>query len=308
MEFISNIIQLPMKIAGFSFIKNAIINEYPIVESITSILPICDEFVIAVGKSEDETLQLIKDIPSKKIRIIETTWDEDIREGGRVFAMETDKAFQHISKDVDWAFYIQGDECIHEQYLNTIQKEMASALHDPRIEGLLFKYHHFYGSYDFIAQSRKWYRREIRIVKRSLDIKSYKDAQGFRIENRKMKVKLIDAYVNHYGWVKAPVGLIKKGQNFRSFYDKEAVKTEILPTATFDYGNADHLEPFKGTHPQVMQNRVNALNWKFDVDITKVKSTHSFRQRMLQKVFELTGIRIGEHKNYTLITNKQRLI
>ena len=60
-----------MKVAGFTIIRNAIKFDYPVVEAITSILPICDEFVVAVGNSDDETLQLIKQIDSPKIKIFE---------------------------------------------------------------------------------------------------------------------------------------------------------------------------------------------------------------------------------------------
>ena len=137
-----------MKVTGFSFIRNAIKFDYPIIEAITSILPICDEFIIAVGNSDDDTLELIKGIGSDKIKIIETTWDDSLREGGRVLAVETDKAFQEISADTDWCFYIQGDECVHEKYLPIIKKAMEENLHTNHIEGLLFNYLHFYGSYD----------------------------------------------------------------------------------------------------------------------------------------------------------------
>jgi hypothetical protein len=51
-----------MKVSGFSFIKNALIYDFPIVEAITSILPICDEFIVAVGDSDDDTLDLIAQI------------------------------------------------------------------------------------------------------------------------------------------------------------------------------------------------------------------------------------------------------
>ncbi len=132
-----------MKVTGFSFIKNAIIYDYPIIEAITSILPICDEFVVAVGESDDNTLDLIRNI-DKKIRIVETKWDESLREGGRVLAVETDKAFAAISDDTDWAFYIQGDEVVHEKYLDTIKDAMIRFKDDKIVDGLLFKYCHFY--------------------------------------------------------------------------------------------------------------------------------------------------------------------
>jgi len=112
-----------MKVSGFTVIRNAVKYDYPIVEAIQSILPLCDEVVVAVGNSDDDTLQLIQNI-DPKIRIIETIWDDTLREGGRVLAVETDKAFAAISSDSDWAFYIQGDEVIHENYHSTILAAM----------------------------------------------------------------------------------------------------------------------------------------------------------------------------------------
>ena len=41
----------PMRVSGFTFIRNAIHYDYPIVEAIHSILPLCDEVVVAVGNS-----------------------------------------------------------------------------------------------------------------------------------------------------------------------------------------------------------------------------------------------------------------
>jgi hypothetical protein len=164
----------------FTFIRNAVQYDYPIVEAIKSILPLCDEFVVAVGKSEDNTLQLIQSIQDTRIRIIETEWDDSLREGGRVLAVETDKAYQAISDDVDWCFYIQGDEAVHEKYHPAIRNAMETYKDMPNIEGLLFDYLHFYGSYDYVGSSYRWYRKEVRIVRKRKDIYSYRDAQGFR--------------------------------------------------------------------------------------------------------------------------------
>ncbi|WP_431200320.1 glycosyltransferase family 2 protein [Mucilaginibacter sp. P25] len=210
-----------MKVSGFTFIKNAVRNDYPIVEAITSILPLCDEFIVVVGNSDDGTRGLIEGINSPVIKIIDSVWDESLREGGKVFAAETDKAFAAISPDADWCFYIQGDEAVHEKYHPLIKKEMHEALNKPNIEGLLFKYLHFYGSYDYYGHSRRWYRREIRLLKNIKGIHSYRDAQGFRLDDRKINVKLIDAYIYHYGWAKPPQGLTHKVRNFNKFYHDE---------------------------------------------------------------------------------------
>ena len=292
-----------MKVAGFSFIRNAVKNDYPIVEAITSVLPVCDAFYIALGESDDGTEELIRSIASPKIKVIKTVWNESLRAGGAVFAAETDKAFQAIPADYDWAFYIQGDECVHEKYLPVIKLEMERNLEDKRVDGLLFKYLHFYGSYDFYSHSRRWYRREIRIVRNNKTIHAYRDAQGFRIDNRKINVKLIDAYIYHYGWVKPPLGLKNKVQNFNQFYHDEAwiAANEPLQTADFDFKNADRLLPFNGTHPAVMQKRVAASNWKLLVDPQKISSEMSVRRKILQKIEDLTGWRVSEYRNYKLL-------
>ncbi|HOG19509.1 MAG TPA: hypothetical protein PKW37_03600, partial [Salinivirgaceae bacterium] len=146
-----------MKVTGFTFIRNAVKYDYPVVEAIKSILPICDNFVVAVGKSEDSTLDLIRSIDATKIKIIETVWDDSLREGGKVLADETNKAFAAIDTDTDWAFYIQGDEVVHEKYLDTIKSAMSKYKDNPKVDGLLFKYKHFYGSYDYVGSSLKWY-------------------------------------------------------------------------------------------------------------------------------------------------------
>lgn len=290
-----------MKVTGFTFIRNAVKNDYPVIEAITSILPLCDEFIVAHGDSSDNTLNLVKGIGSDKIKIIQTVWNSDVREGGRVFAEETDKAFAAISADTDWAFYIQGDECVHEKYLPVIRKEMELNLNDSQVEGLLFNYVHFYGSYDYYADSRQWYRREIRVLKKNDGVRSYRDAQGFRINGRKIKVKLIDACIYHYGWVKPPYGLANKVMNFNLFYDKDAKEREVLTTDSFDYGNADNLKLFTDSHPNVMQNRIQSTNWKFDNDPLKIKNHRSLRRRVLNKIYQITGYRIGEYKNYKIV-------
>jgi hypothetical protein len=290
-----------MKVAGFTFIRNAVKNDYPVVEAITSILPVCDEFVVALGNCDDGTRQLIEGINSPKIKILDTVWDETKRSGGTVFAEETDKAFNAISADADWAFYIQGDECVHEKYHATIRKEMEDSLNDPKIEGLLFKYLHFYGSYDFYSHSRRWYRREIRIIRNNRSIHSYRDAQGFRLDNRKIHVKLIDAYIYHYGWVKPPNGIVKKMHNFNQFYHGEQAAQTEAPTYDFDYSNADKLIPFTGTHPSPMLKRIAAANWKLNIDWKAIKKKMPFRRKVLQKIEELTGWRVSEYRNYKTV-------
>jgi hypothetical protein len=286
-----------MKISGFTFVRNAVRYDYPVVESITSILPIVDEFIVSVGNSEDNTLGLIESIQSSKIKITHSVWDDTLREGGKVLAIETDKAFSQISPESNWAFYLQADEVVHEKYLDLIRKEAQEHLGNPEVEGLLFNYLHFYGTYDYTGDSRRWYDREIRIIRNDRSIHSWLDAQGFRKNGRKLNVKLIDASIYHYGWVKHPKHQQHKRENFETYWGHQA-KAEN--DALFNYLNdADSLKKFEGTHPAVMQKRVNEKNWELDFNLSKKKM--SLKDALLYRVEKLTGKRLFDYKNYHII-------
>lgn len=286
-----------MKVAGFTFVRNAIKYDYPVLESIQSVLPLCDEFIVCLGRSEDETEALIRSIASDKIKIIHSVWDDSLREGGRVLAIETDKAFDAVSADADWAIYIQADEVIHEKYHPEIRRAMQDRLSDLAVEGLLFRYLHFYGTYDYVGDSRKWYRNEIRIIRNNKQIRSWKDAQGFRKQGEKLAVKAIDAEIYHYGWVKSPQKQQEKQKIFHKLWHADSVAEKMAGQADeFDYSKIDSLSLFKGTHPQVMQERLASVNWNFEFNVKEKKL--SFKNRLMHLLETLTGYRFFEYKNY----------
>jgi hypothetical protein len=290
-----------MKVCGFCFVRNGVKFDYPMEQAILSILPLCDKIIVAVGQSEDQTLEKIRSI-GPKVEVLETVWDESLRQEGRILAVETDKAFQAIGEEYDWAFYIQADEVIHEKYLPAIEKAMRENLLQSHVEGLLFMYVHFFGSYDFIALNHWWYRREIRIVRNRKDIFSYKDAQGFRKKpNQKLNVKLIDAEVYHYGYVKEPVALQKKVDSLKKFYNNE-VLNDNSGDESRRYAYEQLNEPvkkFEGTHPQVMKERISQKNWPFAPDFS-IKY-NSLKDRFKRTIFRYTGWIPGEYRNYKLI-------
>lgn len=292
-----------MKVTGFTIIRNAIKYDYPVKEAIASVLPLCDEFLVGVGNSEDGTKELILSINSPKIKIIDTVWDDTKREGGLVLSIETNKVFDAISKDTDWCFYIQSDECIHEKDIDSIKQSMAKYYHDDRVQGLLFNYKHFYGHYSYVGVGRRWYSHEIRIIKNDKRIRSYKDAQGFRtIDGQKLNVMPVNASIYHYGWVKSPKAQQAKQENFhKMWHDDEWMKKNIPVVEEFDYSNIDFLEKFDGSHPAVYKERIASANWIFTYDPKKIKV--SVKQRLLYFVERICGWRIGENRNYRLLKN-----
>ena len=291
-----------MRVAGFTFIRNAIKYDFPVAESILSVLPLCDEFYVAVGDSEDNTRELIKTISPDKIRIINTTWSTELQSGGVVYADETNKAFDSIPGEFDWCFYIQGDEVIHEKFIPVIRKAMKENLNNKEVEGLLMAFRHFYGTYDYVGDSRRWYRNEIRIIRNDKSIRSYRDAQGFRKNGKKLKVVPVDAEVFHYGWVRHPHYMQQKIEAVRVHYEGITIEEASVQAVAeeFNYsGKYDALARFEGTHPAVMQARISRLNWQVDVDLNR--KNMKLRYRILYWIEKSTGLRLFEYRNYKLV-------
>lgn len=287
-----------MKVLGFTFVRNGLKFDYPFLESIKSFLPLCEEIVIAVGKSEDQTLERIKSLNSPKLKLLETIWDESLRTGGKILAQQTNIALEQIKSD--WAIYLQADEILHEQDYPKIISAMEHYKNIDEVQGLLFNYKHFYGSYNYIGDSRRWYRHEIRIIKPISGVGSWGDAQGFRIDGHKLHVKAVDATIYHYGWVKPPKIQQLKQRNFNKFWHPDHwVEQQVGIKAEYDYCQGGKLKLFDGSHPAVMNERIHCQNWQFFYDKTKIKYT--IKEKILNAIENKFGWRIGEYKNYILI-------
>lgn len=254
-----------MKVSGFTIIRNGVMYAYPFKEAILSILPLCNEMIINVGRSDDNTLEVIKSLNDKRIKIFVSEWDFNLK-NGLVLSTETNKALQKCSGD--WCFYIQSDEVLHEKYIPVVKDSMNKYLNNEKIEGLRFKYEHFYGSYDYVQDNyRNWYIKETRVIKRHDNIVSWGDAMDFRHKDgSRLSVKDIDAKIYHYGWVRPPEKLIKKRISFELLYD-DSEKTKEKISNLHNYDDLGNLKKFNETHPEVMKEIIEESNWDFDAKL-----------------------------------------
>lgn len=269
-----------MRISGFTMCRNADKLYYPIRAVIESILPIVDEFIVALGKGDpdDRTLAEIEKIHSDKVKVIHTEWDIEAYPNGMENAHQTDIAKAACSGD--WLFYLQADEVVHEKFLPIIKATCEKYLKDQRVEGLLFNYMHFWGDYDHYVNYHGWYPKEIRIVRNDPEIHSFESAQSFRripdFDGKsyrkkegtyKLHVAPVDAWIYHYGWVRPPSRMQSKTKALDAIHKGEegASKMHSGRSLDFDYGNLSRLPVFNGTHPVVMQEWIAEFDWKIDL-------------------------------------------
>lgn len=237
-----------MKVSAFTFIKNGQILGYPFLQSIQSVLPIVDEFIINVGDSDDDTLLLVESISSSKIRIIKSRWNDGMKDRGYVYGQQ--KMISQFNCTGDWAFYIEGDEIYHENDLNKIKSSMQDHLEDSNVEALVFDFYHFYGNGGTYLDSPGWYRSEARIIKNS--VRSYAPDGLFWVvldhnkKGRYPRAKHTGVHCYHYGWVRTEEQMNLKSKKVQKYWGKKYSKV--------DYSQIDSLilKEFKGSHPQII--------------------------------------------------------
>lgn len=285
-------------VSGFTIVRNAIRLDFPLEASIRSILPVCDEVIVNVGRSEDATLDLVKSIDDPRIRILETEWDTGL--GAAMLAQETWRAMRACRHP--WGIYIQADEVLHERGAELVAEAIRRWDGDARVEGLLVHYLHFYGTVDTIARNRRWYRREVRAVRldSALDVRPYGDAQGFRVGpgHRKIRARLTGAEMFHYGWARRAQALSRKRvEDSRIYHGTEAEERDLPPLEWFP-----GLRPYAGGHPAAAAGWVaaHAADGHRPIAPRRFRPEH-LRFYLSNIVERLTGERIFEFRNYKLV-------
>lgn len=317
-----------MKLSGFTFVKNAEKLYIPVKQSILSVLPWVDEFVIALGEgdNDDHTQEIIDSIGSDKIKVIHTKWDIEQYPKNTIYAHETDIAKEACTGD--WLVYIQSDEAMHEEDWPKIKSACEKYLDKEEVEGFLFHYKHFWGDYKHYHKSHKWYPKEIRIIRNDSQIHSWRDAQSFRKfeqfdysyedylrkeGSRKLQVIQLNATIFHYGYVRPPKMMSYKSHRARnSFLGKDV---DDPNQQLFDYGPLQKLEKFEGTHPKAMHSWMEDFDWgdqlQYQGKIRDDRPLHKhekFKYRAISWIENNLrgGKHLGGFKNYILLKSKTK--
>ncbi len=285
-----------MKVSAFTFIKNGQILGYPFLQSIQSILPIVDEFIVNVGESEDDTLKMIHSIKDKKIRIIESKWNDEMQDRGYVYGQQ--KMIAQFNCTGDWAFYIEGDEVYHEKDLDLIKSSMKLYLNDSNVEALVFDFKHFYGNANSILNSPGWYRSEARIIKNS--VRSYAPDGLFWLVLDSNKVgrypqaKHTGASCYHYGWVRSEQEMNLKSEKVKHYWGDEPVK--------INYSQMDQkiIKEFHDSHPEIIKDWLPKDVGLYKVDSSFKPSRKQIKHRLMIKLENLFGLDLSK-KHYKLL-------
>jgi len=290
-----------MKVSGFTFLRNGQRLGYPFVASIRSILPLVDEFVVALGPCDDDTEKMLRAIGDPKIRIIPTTWNENLRSDYSVkgFVYGQQKSIALFNCTGDWAFYLEADEVLHENDLPKIRAAMEKHLGDERVEALAFDYLHFYGNKNTIAWSPGWYRSEVRIIRNTIPAWS-SEALFFNVvtghkKSRYPRAAHTNATIYHYGWVRSEAQMNLKSASVLKFWNNRT-----LAPVNYAQMDAAALKLFSGKHPQVVQEWLPVAEGIFLTDPNYQPTARERKHRRMLWLEKRLGVQFSK-KHYQLI-------
>lgn len=289
-----------MKISGFTFLRNGQKLGYPFVESIRSVLPIVDEFIIALGPCEDDTEKMLRGIGDDKIKIISTQWNEKMRSDYSIkgFVYGQQKSIALFNCTGDWAFYLEGDEVIHEDDLPRIRAAMEKYLDDSRVEAIAFDYLHFYGNKNTIAWSPRWYRSEVRILRNTIPAWAPKGLFFTVLDTQKKsrypRAAHCGATIYHYGWVRSEAQMKLKSDAVAK------MGRDTTPMTGYSQVDSATLRPFAGSHPKVTQNWLPAAEGIFQADPNYKISAREKKHRLMLKLENWFGVKFNK-KHYRLV-------
>ncbi|HVU09508.1 MAG TPA: glycosyltransferase [Verrucomicrobiae bacterium] len=290
-----------MKISGFTFLRNGQKLGYPFVESIRSVLPLVDEFIVALGPCDDDTEKMLREIGDAKIRVIPTQWNERIKNDYSIkgFVYGQQKSIALFNCTGDWAFYLEGDEVVHENDLPKIRAAMERRLGDERVEALAFDYLHFYGNPNTIAWSPAWYRSEVRVIRNTIPAWAPKGLFFTVLETQKQarypRAAHTGATIYHYGWVRNETQMDLKVSATHKFWDNKP-----LPVTDYSRVDSQVLKLFSGTHPKIMSGWLPKAEGIFQADPGYKLNRREKKHRFMLKLEKWFGFRFNK-KHYKLV-------
>jgi glycosyltransferase involved in cell wall biosynthesis len=286
-----------MQVSGCTFLRNGHKMGYPFVESIRSILPLVDEYVVALGPCDDDTEERLRGIGDPKIRILPTRWNERIRSDYSVkgFVYGQQKSIALFNCTGDWAFYLEADEVVHEKDLPGIRAAMERYLEDERVEALAFDYLHFYGNANTFGWSPRWYRTEARILRNTIPAWGPEGLFFVVLDSHKQgrypRAAHSGATIYHYGWVRSEAQMNLKLQAVERHWSSRRV------SLCYDEVDQATLRPFTGTHPAVMRDWLPSAQGLFQANPAHRLTPREKKHRIMLKLEQWFGVRFNK-KHY----------
>jgi glycosyltransferase involved in cell wall biosynthesis len=293
-------------VSGLTIIRNGVKLNYPFMEVIRSALPICDEYIVVAGDSDDETLVQLATLNDERVKIIHTKWSPLVTPQKCLLAQQTNIGLAYCTGR--WCLFQQGNEVLHEKDLPNLRKLMETHADNQEVEAMLVERLTFWSDFNhFVAAYPRRHKYTARIIRPNIGTYSIRDGMSFAIfdnfSTHGRYPRSIDtgADLYRYDYVHSVE------QQERKF--SEAVHrsgTGIKANDDYFYQNypRQFIALFTGTHPAVMKARQNAHSDqnRLDLELSRTRLTLRERKRLLEShIYNRFGLPESSRNRFKLI-------
>ena len=251
------------KISVYTYLKNGEKFDYPFLESILSVIEVCDECIVCCASdSEDQTWLYLQRLEKMfpKIRLLPSElWKEKNLVDGAVIRLAAEEAMSYCTGD--WLWHLQADEVYTRADARTL-RELVNTYHRQAVDGFIFNVLHFYAGYDqqITAQAAEigWYQKCIRLIRAGAG-HHIGDAWTIVMSDLKPSTAIpVDVTIYHYGHVRDKEAMRTKATYMETLYHALPDTYEFCPEGKFEYSQVPqkYLKPFLTPHPETMQLRI----------------------------------------------------
>ncbi len=252
----------PSNISGCVAARNSVKFGYPLRECLESLVPICDEVVLAYDPTTDDgTPELaIRLRDELGIVLFESPWDMNNMKKGLEIGHQSQVAMDACSPSTEWRLCVQQDEAFHEEDHSKIQELVRNDL--PGVTGFDFVRPYFFGNLHTIR--RDWSVKITRLTKKGTHTYDDFDGQNCRPLNPLMHHADSGIWLYHYSRIGDPQLIAKRVRNVDSFFHAEDNLPEESELAPYDFSTREYdsyaftenpkethseLLTYQGTHP-----------------------------------------------------------
>ena len=255
-------------------------------EAIHSALPICDEYIIVAGDSDDETLDHLASLDDPRIRIIHTRWSPDTTPQKCLLAQQTNIGLGFCQGR--WCLYLQANEVLHEDSLPQLHGLMEQHADNQAVEAMLLERLTMWSDYDhYIPVYPRRFKYTARIIRPNIGTYSIRDGMSFAIfdgfSTKGRYPQSIDSGIDLYRY-----GFVHSVAQQAAKFERAVHKTEASEAAGMDYYSQrlprQFIARYEGSHPQVMTDRIAAYPAEDRLDLNRCRTllTPLERRRLLE--------------------------
>lgn len=283
----SSVSQKEYRLSAFSYLKNGVVFDYPFIESLLSIAPICDQIIVCyASESTDGSREALEALQAKLPQLElypSKVWQTPGLSQGEVIRLAAEEAEAYC--DGDWLLHLQADEV----YLNAEVLSIKNYLdqyHCLDIDGFFFQVLHFYADYDMVIgpQGAKagWYQETMRLS-RAGKAKHIQDAWTQLLKEPQSKALRVPIRIFHYGHVREKEAMRLKASYMERLYHDLADDYEVCAAQAFEYNAVpkELIEPFDAEHPETMLKRISSQRLAHSLHSWSMTETRRQKPRLL---------------------------